>query len=905
MAEIKRLRLVAGNKVTLIIPMQKVVFTQAGKATENYYPPTGTEIGVTLQGQYRKYEFVPTVTENNIIFTDNGTLAVGEYAVVITVKEPDDTRRRSKWLMVVTVYDSNEPVMDEFDDFPDYAEGAIIEGSVFYFAKGDPGEGVPEGGATGQVLRKKSNEDYDTEWADESVTSVNGKTGAVTLSADDVGALPDTTPIPSQTSDLINNSGFITKTVDDLVNYYLRHDTYTKDEVQQLVSTIKQFSYEVVPTLPEASAETMHCIYLAPSADPQAQNIKDEYITLQSDSQRDVYFWEQIGSTAIDLSDYYTSAETDRAISSALTAALADYTTTEALTRLLAGKQDVIRDLDTIRSGAQAGATAYQMPAGGIPVSDLSTEARQVISDASSAATAASNAAQAANQAAQQAAQDVATLIANTDAVLGADTIPQFSTSATYAAGDFVMYQDKLYKFLVSHSPGAWNANEVQQTDLVSEVNDMVKSDYEEVIIDLKTENNVPLPNVFVAVQVEGEQSARNLTTDSAGRCSTSVQKGLEYTVSCNDVPDYYPVNPITKRASIPVRYIEVTYIEDTSLTVEHVQINLSYSDENLGKATWVRVTYGGENYTLPVNNDVAEVDIRLGTVYTISFEDVLGYRTPQSRTYTAEHHGTRPVNVRYQAAIAGIRWLMTDNAEKEINDVSNDDYIEGRIFGLIVQTSDLMAEGCSFVIPVDILFGSITTSQWLSANVNVTTLQFFSSQAMAVADLDGEDNCAKIKQWIAQQADLGNTYTSRMIEHCEGRVGGAPGFDTTKDYAVGDYVIYHDKLQRFITAHPAGAWVEGETVEMTGYIMPDGVVRVCFSPAYGQLYAWRLNRDEVNAFTQSVFGLNVINYVAPTSQWWSSTQYNAANAVCLGNGSFNLSYKVYSLFNVLPVLAY
>lgn len=343
MAEIKRLRLVAGNKVTLIIPMQKVVFTQAGKTTENYYPPTGTEIGVTLQGQYRKYEFVPTVTENNIIFTDNGTLAVGEYAVVITVKEPDDTKRRSKWLMVVTVYDSNEPVVSEFDDFPDYAEGAIIEGSVFFFAKGDkgdPGEGVPEGGATGQVLRKKSNEDYDTEWADESVTSVNGKTGAVTLIAEDVKALPDSTPIPDSTSDLLNDSGFITKTVDDLVNYYLKRDIYTKDEVQQIVSAIKQFRYEVVPTLPEPSAETMHCIYLAPSADPQAQNIKDEYITIQSDSQRDVYFWEQIGSTAIDLSGYYTSAETDNAISNALTAALADYTTTNDLTILLAGKQD-------------------------------------------------------------------------------------------------------------------------------------------------------------------------------------------------------------------------------------------------------------------------------------------------------------------------------------------------------------------------------------------------------------------------------------------------------------------------------------------------------------------------------------------------------------------------------------
>ena len=34
--------------------------------------------------------------------------------------------------------------------------------------KGDAGEGVPSGGTTGQVLKKKSNTDYDTEWVDES-----------------------------------------------------------------------------------------------------------------------------------------------------------------------------------------------------------------------------------------------------------------------------------------------------------------------------------------------------------------------------------------------------------------------------------------------------------------------------------------------------------------------------------------------------------------------------------------------------------------------------------------------------------------------------------------------------------------------------------------------------------------
>lgn len=42
------------------------------------------------------------------------------------------------------------------------------------------------------------------------VTKVNNKTGAVVLTADDVGALPNTTKIPSKTSELDNDSGFIT-----------------------------------------------------------------------------------------------------------------------------------------------------------------------------------------------------------------------------------------------------------------------------------------------------------------------------------------------------------------------------------------------------------------------------------------------------------------------------------------------------------------------------------------------------------------------------------------------------------------------------------------------------------------------------------------------------------------------
>ena len=89
------------------------------------------------------------------------------------------------------------------------------------------------GGTTGQVLAKKSNTNYDVEWqtvqsGGGAVDSVNGQTGTVVLDASDVGALADNTTyvssvngssgavtvsVPTKTSDLNNDSGFLTSAV--------------------------------------------------------------------------------------------------------------------------------------------------------------------------------------------------------------------------------------------------------------------------------------------------------------------------------------------------------------------------------------------------------------------------------------------------------------------------------------------------------------------------------------------------------------------------------------------------------------------------------------------------------------------------------------------------------------------
>ena len=72
--------------------------------------------------------------------------------------------------------------------------------------------------------------------------------------------------------------------------------------LQQLIAELSAFSYVLANQLPTASADTMGAIYLVPSSDPQAQNVKDEYITVDNGAGAQTrYTWEQIGSTAVNI----------------------------------------------------------------------------------------------------------------------------------------------------------------------------------------------------------------------------------------------------------------------------------------------------------------------------------------------------------------------------------------------------------------------------------------------------------------------------------------------------------------------------------------------------------------------------------------------------------------------------
>ena len=161
----------------------------------------------------------------------------------------------------------------------------------------------------------------------------SGAAAGATAYQKPVGGIPDT----DLTTELqLALASFITASAQNLAYYYLKSETYSAAQVDAMIAAIKQFQYESVQTLPTASASTVGKIYLVPSSSPQTQNIKDEYITLSvTEEGTTTYYWECIGSTEVNLTNYYTSSQTDAAIASALNTALAAYSTTAQVSTMI------------------------------------------------------------------------------------------------------------------------------------------------------------------------------------------------------------------------------------------------------------------------------------------------------------------------------------------------------------------------------------------------------------------------------------------------------------------------------------------------------------------------------------------------------------------------------------------
>ena len=133
----------------------------------------------------------------------------------------------------------------------------------------------------------------------------------------------------------------ITRAVNNLTNYYLKSETYTKTEVDDLISAMASLTLEIVQTLPVSDISTT-TIYLVPV---QGQtNVYMQYAYINND-------WAQLGTTQVDLTNYYTKTQVDTLLAgkedtltfdSAPTASSDNPVTSGGVYTALAGKQDTL-----------------------------------------------------------------------------------------------------------------------------------------------------------------------------------------------------------------------------------------------------------------------------------------------------------------------------------------------------------------------------------------------------------------------------------------------------------------------------------------------------------------------------------------------------------------------------------
>lgn len=98
--------------------------------------------------------------------------------------------------------------------------------------------------------------------------------------------------LPTKLSDFVNDVGFITNTVDNLINYY------TSQQIDEKLTHIASQAIKIVDQLPETGEANVLYLY------KENDTIYSQYIW-------DANAWHLIGNEHVDLNNYYTKAEID------------------------------------------------------------------------------------------------------------------------------------------------------------------------------------------------------------------------------------------------------------------------------------------------------------------------------------------------------------------------------------------------------------------------------------------------------------------------------------------------------------------------------------------------------------------------------------------------------------------
>lgn len=159
--------------------------------------------------------------------------------------------------------------------------------------------------------------------------------------SDLVGA-PD---IPTHLSQLLNDSEFITATTTALINYYTKSEAYSKEEINEIIGNLNTVTMEVTEELPTENISTS-TIYLIANTDEESGSTISSYAMWAYIGEE----WTPLGTTEINLTNYYSKEEIDTMLSGFVAVidgkGLSEENFTTELKEIILGLSDVAKTGD-------------------------------------------------------------------------------------------------------------------------------------------------------------------------------------------------------------------------------------------------------------------------------------------------------------------------------------------------------------------------------------------------------------------------------------------------------------------------------------------------------------------------------------------------------------------------------
>lgn len=337
-----------GNTIRdIALPLEELVVEESGSTVSDYYPTSTDKIevnmisasdvqtvDVTVDGKYLHWTWLPEVT--------------GLYGIEVKIVQANGTHMRSYRKAQIRVYNSNDQMPDDDGEVEFISEYLVLDAVTVVWVKGDPGNGIVSITKTSTVGLVDTYTITYTESEPTTFTVTNGQDATLDPAQiqeiiNDVIAAID---IPTALSDLTEDSthrtvtdeqittwnakgtyskpvdgipasdlasgvipdvsNFITKSVNDLTYYYLKTETYTMAEVNNLIGAIQQFHYEIAASTSAVTNPQSNVLYLIGPTGSGADKY-EEYVYTNST-------WTKIGDTSIDLSGYVTTTYLNTAL---------------------------------------------------------------------------------------------------------------------------------------------------------------------------------------------------------------------------------------------------------------------------------------------------------------------------------------------------------------------------------------------------------------------------------------------------------------------------------------------------------------------------------------------------------------------------------------------------------------